>query len=113
MLVWSTAANALLHTATESASAFSMSAFVILWAAQPSFSLPVSMRVVGGVTPAVAEHAKLLSSTMCAKSRAKVRTSGVGCHVNFSAGTIAAVRAMKFAMLVYMPSTSADVDTGG
>jgi hypothetical protein len=71
------------------------------------------VRVGGGVTPAMAEHAPLLSSTMCAKCCAKLRISGVCCHMSFSAGTIAAVRAMKFVMLVQKPSTSAEVDAGG
>ena len=94
-----TAANAFWQSATESASPFSRSAFVILSAAQAP-ALPVSTRPGAGVTPASAAHAPLLSSMMCANRRAKDRTSGVGCKVYISAGTIAADLVMLVATAV-------------
>jgi hypothetical protein len=106
-----TAANALSQSANESASPFSRSAFVILFAAE--FCESSESRRAGRAAPSTAEQAPLLSSETWAMSRAHDRTSGVGCQVDLSSGN----RAADLVMLPFRPlkmvCTSVTSEAGG
>src|SRR5918995_1834025 len=99
------AANALLHRSTDSFSPFTRSSFESLLAGD-SWLSGASTRGGACASPALSQHALLLSSVMWPIRRAHVRTAGVGCHPSLSAGNCSAALTMLFWTFVYIVFTS-------
>src|SRR5215216_1616159 len=81
-----TVSNAFLHRSMAVLYPVTRSAFDLAFGA----GVPRSTLAGAAAAPPIIQQLLFASSVMCATSCAQVRTSGVGCHVYFSAGNCSA-----------------------